>query len=92
MRVSKIYLSEGGLMPRCYGVAYLDYMRQEFVCYPIPFNLFVNWGRKLYYRIAGPSIPEIELKINDAYHKGVQRGWKLRQKRLEELIDEQFKR
>jgi len=80
-------LEEGGLLPRGFGIAYYEYYSNHVICYPIPLNLFINWGRKLYYKIIGPSIPDIEKRLHRAYTKGVKAGWKAHKTRMEEELE-----
>lgn len=84
------YVSEGALMPRGYGLAWYDVMRRRGVCYPIPFNLLANGLRKLYYAVAGPSIPEFEKKLANEYTRGVQAGWAAHKKKMEHFVDEEL--
>ena len=77
-------IEEGEIIPKGYGVAYYNFTTHHVVCYPIPFNIFANWLRKLYFRILNPSLHEIEQKCHKAYHEGLVKGWKLHQARMEE--------
>lgn len=76
MKFPKYYLEEGGILPRFYGVSYIDVKRQIIVCYPIPFNLLVNVCRKLYWKIKSPSFAEIEKRIAQAYADGRAKGFR----------------
>jgi hypothetical protein len=71
-RVLRCCLTEGEEMPRFYGLAYYDSSRA--VCYPIPLNLIINYGRKLWYRIKAPSLSEMERKLREAYLEGRSEG------------------
>lgn len=91
MRIPRRSLQEGGRIPRGYGVAYIDLMRMEAVCYPIPFNLVVNAARKLYHGLLSPSIEEREKEIYNAYQRGKCEGWRARQKRLDSDFEQFMK-
>lgn len=52
----RIDVAQGCLVPHWYGIAYMDYVSLHVVCYPIPFNLLVNWGQKLYHGICFPNV------------------------------------
>lgn len=91
MRVCKYYLEEGGRIPRGYGVAYIDIPKRQYVCYPIPFNYIINLLRKAYYALMGPSMPELERRIDQAYHEGKIKGWRLREKRFKEDMERLLK-
>jgi len=36
------------MLPRGWGVAYYRWDRDEAVCYPVPFNKLIGWGRRIY--------------------------------------------
>jgi hypothetical protein len=88
MRLAERRIYEGELMPRGYGFSYYDYMRRQYVCYPIPFNVLVNWKRKLWEKLQAPSKPELEKRVADAYHRGRIEGYRLRQKQLEQSFED----
>lgn len=85
------YVQEGGRFPRGYGLAWYDVMRRKAVCYPMPFNLFANWLRKLYYAISAPSLPELEKKLAKEYNRGAIAGMRRERKRWGEILDSQLK-
>ena len=47
MRISRLRLQEGAVMPTGYGMSYVDYVHDESVCHPIPLHLLVRMGRWL---------------------------------------------
>ena len=61
---------EADIVPRGYGIAYdVDYGRVR-VCYLIPLNWFVGWGRRAYYWLGcGPADP-----VGDAFKRGWECG------------------
>lgn len=79
-------------MPKLYGFAWYDVMRRKAVCYPMPFNLLMNWLRKLYYAIGGPSTPEIEKRLAREYTRGVQAGVQCERKRWKKILDDELER
>ena len=87
MRKAMYEIQEGERLPRGYGVAYYDVARYQAICYPIPFNLLIKALREIYYRVASPSISEREKQVARAYQKGLLRGWKLHQERLEQELE-----
>ena len=42
-------LHAGAIIPTGYGIAWKSWDRATFVVMPMPFNLFVSWGRALWY-------------------------------------------
>lgn len=52
MRVYRLKkISEGGLIPKGYGFAYIEYERDMYILYPIPLNLIIRFLREIYYRV-----------------------------------------
>ena len=49
MIVKRKEIIEGSIIPRFYGVAYVEWSRRVFVCYPVPLNLIVHWARELWF-------------------------------------------
>lgn len=41
--------SEGGVIPKYYGLAYRSYIKDEIICYPMPLHFIVGWLHKLYH-------------------------------------------
>jgi len=40
----------GAVLPKWYGIAYREYERRRTILYLIPFNLFVRYAMRLYWR------------------------------------------
>lgn len=76
--ITRYYLEDLG-MPRFYGIAYTDYMRDVFWIAPMPLNWFIHRAMELYWYIRHP----VELKrrakfraeLRAAYRLGRQKGW-----------------
>jgi len=47
MKISRLRCQEGTVLPTWFGLSYVDHVRQESVCHPIPFNLLVRAWRWL---------------------------------------------
>lgn len=45
MRLTGLEVANGTMLPRWYGFSYYEPHMDSQVAYPIPFNLFVRWGR-----------------------------------------------
>lgn len=68
----EVRIGPGVMCPSWYGVAYIDYAANTAVCYPVPLNLFVMWGRKLYDKICFPNVTSGDYARG--YHQGFQEG------------------
>lgn len=69
-------ISEGEILPRFYGQAYLDWPTGESVCYPIPLNFLVSIERRIRIRLKwGWPSDEVYSKI--IYHRGWRQGYKV---------------
>ena len=91
MRISRLSIAEGERIPRGYGIAYYDYVKNEAVCYLIPFNLLINFLRKIYWRIISPSFPKWEEELYKSYGRGYARGVKDTREHLLKTYDEWVK-
>lgn len=91
MRLAKYRIVEGALIPRGYGIAYYDIARAEVICYPIPLNIFINYARKIYWKLVKPSLPKIESVIAKAYSKGKFDGWNLHKQQMEKEFERWLK-
>lgn len=73
---------EGETMPPFYGIAYRDIAMRQAICYPIPLNWLVRWGRELYFALRGasgctlinPQMSGLEKMLDEAYRRGVLDG------------------
>jgi len=53
------YLEEGEVMPRGYGLCYMEVHRYGFVIAPIPFNFVISlWKRIEWYLMRNPFAPK----------------------------------
>jgi hypothetical protein len=64
----------GERVPRGYGIAYRDFLMDAVVCYPVPLNWLVRWGRDLARRLKVPTATKWEGMLVAAYQKGFERG------------------
>lgn len=74
----KKIIHEGEAVPRFYGFGYIDWPRLEKTAYPVPLNLFVRYGRALWYwleyLLRARRATWIDRKLGEAYHKGMDAG------------------
>jgi len=81
MRISEKHIREGEEIPRFYGVAFHDFVRHEYVCYPIPLNKIVAWIQWLRWKLKSPGLRLFEmgkahaLGYTRGYDIGFKRGW-----------------
>lgn len=47
-------LNDGEVIPKWYGIAFRDYSSFRTVCYPIPFNILVAFGRQCWICLKNP--------------------------------------
>jgi len=52
-------VEEGGCAPRGYGLAWRSFYKAEIYFAPIPFHLFIGWGRRLWHRYRYPKYGEL---------------------------------
>jgi hypothetical protein len=58
-------------IPIGYGVTFFDYVRDEYVLYPVPFNLVLRWFRILWLRLAKPELTRPERTYLIGYERGL---------------------
>lgn len=87
------YTNEGELLPRGYGVAWLDPCFNRAVCYPFPFHRAIGWLRRWYWDvIQPPRSPEADrLKRRVVTLEGRLRWYREQEKRDEEWARELVK-
>jgi hypothetical protein len=69
MKISRnVYVGE--MLPKFYGIAYLDYQRDYAFAYPVPINLIVRFGRWLWYEIVRYRPMKLDKLLHEAYEKG----------------------
>ena len=61
--------AEGEIIPMGYGIAWRDYLRDVYVCYPIPFNIIAGYTRRLWHWAMTTCALKHSL-IDDYYYKG----------------------
>lgn len=68
-------IHRGEMIPRFYGVAYHDYPRRVAICYPIPLNWLIRWGRDLYFFLSNAARDDqISQAYKAGFNDGVERG------------------
>lgn len=67
----KRVVTEGEMFPRGYGLAWWKWETREAVCYPIPLNLGVRWGRDVYHWMRWRSATVRERELVRAYQAGL---------------------
>lgn len=65
---------EGDYIPRWYGIAYRDFLMDRKVCYLVPINWFVRWGREIARILKVPRATKWEGILVAAYQKGYKKG------------------
>jgi len=70
----KKYFREGERIPKGYGIAYFEFDRLEAVAYPIPLNMIVGFGRKIWFGMKGGDW--VRTGYDKAYNKGICDGRK----------------
>jgi len=70
----KVRVSEGCHIPRWYGIAYFDVCSLYAVCCPIPFNLIVRYGFRLYCWAKNCNNTPLERELRKAYLRGYRDG------------------
>lgn len=66
----------GEMAPRFYGLAYIDWMKDDYVCYPVPLNFLVSIGRRIWAR-AKHGIPGIDEERTAIYQRGWAHGYRV---------------
>jgi len=66
-------VNPGELLPAWYGVAWIDYMRNQAVCYPVPLNLLAALVRCVY-MFAKHGARWLSHDPRGAYHPGFEAG------------------
>lgn len=69
------YVPHGEMIPRGYGVAWMDYGTGRLTCMPVPLHLIVRWCRIcwLWVKYAGITVPD---NSREAYHAGYRQAVK----------------
>jgi hypothetical protein len=62
---------EGEMIPRLYGVAYRNPIGDYTVCYPVPLNWLVRYGRILWWKLAIPK----DLDSLERRYLAMRRAW-----------------
>ena len=73
IQVKKI-IEKGEIMPRGYGLAYIDFARQSFVCYPFPINHLIRIYRDIWYKVRHAKIREWETELEKKHKNDYERG------------------
>ncbi|WP_305821379.1 hypothetical protein [Massilia brevitalea] len=71
MLIKKI--AQGEILPRFYGVAWVDWYRDQAVCLPLGFNLLAACARGLFYSIKNAG-RLVRVNPRDAYEQGRRDG------------------
>lgn len=86
MRISYRDLEEGGIIPRFYGISYLERDNFHYVCHIFPLNHIVGWARglwnKVWMKVRNQRISirdrrlyqRVKIKERDAYMSGYWAG------------------
>ena len=71
MLIKKI--DQGEILPRFYGVAWIDWYRDQAVCLPLGLNLLAGCARNLFYSIKNAG-RLVRANPRDAYEQGLRDG------------------
>lgn len=65
------YASHGEMLPRGYGIAWVDYANGRLTCMPVPLNVVVRWFRLawLWIKYAGMTFPATSREAFDAGYR-----------------------
>jgi hypothetical protein len=79
--ISKV-ITPGEMMPKYYGLAYRDFLRDIAICYPFPFNYVVHIVRRYWIRVRYPRLRDKYAEwarqlIDMEYEKGRTYGYKV---------------
>ena len=80
-----VNVSEGGIIPWGYGVAWRDWARYEHVCAPVPFNVILALARRVYFWLVFAA-------VGSAYDKAVQTGIALERRVQQAELERQHRR
>lgn len=67
-------ITEGGVLPLGYGIAWRNYNRMTFTAFVIPFNHTARWCRDLWYWLAKPRGYREQIAYHSGYDKGFVAG------------------
>lgn len=65
----KLKLAEATPIPKFFGIAYIDIVRFEAVCYLMPLNVIVKWGVSIYEYLRYPKQSWWEKRETEIYSK-----------------------
>jgi len=90
------YIKAGEESPKWYGLAWLDFAKNQHVVYPIPLNWFARWIRDLYYFLAVPKrktyMEKLEHEIASGMFKNFEQNIRSEvSKRLDETFEKRVK-
>lgn len=72
----KIYVTEGEMIPKGYGLAYVDHLRNYKIAYPLGINLIVRAWKAILAKLKLPSRTSWEIQILEAKRAGFMLGKK----------------
>jgi hypothetical protein len=67
-------VENGEMLPRWYGVSYVDYARDCIVAHPTPFNKVISVLREFLYWLKKPYAAKFQWELQKAYCAGLKRG------------------
>lgn len=75
MKLQKI-VNQGEVIPKFYGIAYIDYMRDYAIAYPVPLNLFICFSRWLWHELTRLRKSKLDEMLTNAHRRGFYEGMK----------------
>ena len=83
----KYELEFGNKIPKGYGIAYYDIVKQLTICYPIPFNYIIRIIRNITYKFKSIPMSTIERNNQYIYNKGFIDGYNYYRKAIKKIIE-----
>jgi hypothetical protein len=57
----RVRLTRGQCLPFPYGVAWIDYLRDEAICYWVPFNIIARAVREIWFRLSKHQMTHLQM-------------------------------
>lgn len=87
-------INEGTAIPKGYGIAWRDFIRNRAICFPIPFNWFAKWGREFWRFLMIPKYSwqeKMEAKYREIYDLQTLKMEQTIQKEVEQRLNDSIK-
>ena len=67
-------VNEGHQIPKGWGIAYSNWDMTQAVCYPLPFNWIIGWGRNIWFKLMHGPKDRFRAALSTAEQRGYERG------------------